>query len=59
MLYSGYTFSQWPDGSIEMDSELTEEILGLHAGDKFVLQVFEGRVIFRKVVLVPQQQKVA
>lgn len=48
MMYSGYTFSQWPDGSTQMDEELTGEKLGLQAGDKFVVN--------GKVVLVPQQK---
>lgn len=56
MIYSGYHFSQWPDGSIELDEELTVGKLGLQAGDKFVLQVVNGKVVFRKVVLVPQQK---
>lgn len=56
MIYSGYHFSQWPDGSIQMDEELTAEKLGLQAGDKFVLQVVNDKVVFRKVVLVQQQK---
>jgi hypothetical protein len=56
MLYSGYHFSQWPDGSIQLDEELTATKLGLQENDKFILQIVNGKVVFRKVVLVPQQK---
>lgn len=51
MLYSGYNFTQWPDGSIEMDSELTPDMLKLQSGDKFVLQLVNDKIVFRRVVL--------
>lgn len=56
MLFVDYVFTQWPDGSLELDPELTLDKLGLEAGDKFVLQVINDKLVFRKVVLVSQQK---
>lgn len=49
MLYSGYHFSKWPDGSIEMDAELRPSSLEISEGDRFVVQIVKGKIVFRKV----------
>lgn len=49
MLYAGYHFTRWPDGSIELDEELTLQRLELEDGDKFVLQVINDKLVLRRV----------
>jgi hypothetical protein len=49
MLYSGYNFSKWPDGSIEMDEELSQASIEVSEGDRFVIQIVNGKIVFRKV----------
>ena len=49
MTFVDYNFSLWPDGSVQMDEELKAASLGVEEGDRFVIQMVNDKIVFRKV----------
>jgi len=49
MLFFDYTFMLLPDGSVRMDEELFAEKLHVKDGDKFVIEIVDNVITFRKL----------
>jgi hypothetical protein len=49
MMFVDYNFKLLPDGSIEFDSELNAEKLGMKQGDMFAARCENNKIILRKI----------
>ena len=49
MLFFDYTFMLLQDGSVSMDKELLAEKLHVKDGDKFVIEIVDNVITFRKL----------
>ena len=49
MLFFDYNFKLLPDGSVRMDEELLAEKLHVEDGDKFVTEIVNNVITFRKI----------
>jgi hypothetical protein len=49
MLFFGYNMQLLPNGDIKMDEELSSENIQIKDGDKFVAEVVNGVITFKKI----------
>jgi hypothetical protein len=49
MIFCGYLFDLYPNGSIALDEEMTADMLDVKDGDRFQVSIVNNKVILNKM----------